>query len=643
MRDDAALRQRVGVVDEGLFAALAPLLADSQAGPLQRCRDHRVCGINDANTFANGYGVPLVDLARLAERVDFLADDRSAIEALLPAYQHELARLLADLRERSGDWFVRLLQALINEGVQDPNDPGMRWMAIGQAHWREWAAPAISIADRIVALNQRTARSIEQALSPEGRERWLDAWVGVQHPQANTLRALRRHARDAVADLHDLTPEQQAIAREAFAEYDRVYASEYAALLAAEARYRRDGPYDAALMDKHRALADASTAALNGLRAAKAALQSALATRIGAPTAERFAQAYMAPGRAQDDTPYIGQRVSAPRRATDAMIARAWWERLCAIIDSDALRRAPLVALWDSYRAAVDAIDAASPLAPPGAILPESAASAMRDQDAALFAGAEQLARTDGQRAVITIAREARERSSLFCDRAGGAARADLGDLLLESCSDCAVIARAAEVLHAYHAQAMPLRQQWFELAKARAAREAEQRSREQERPESPGETLIRNFARLNVENVAKVLETLPADARESVRERFERAAYPEALTDRSSAEAAFTACLAIEDLAPEQKAGMVELRAEYDSAWRRITAKMIALLGDNIRFYPDEDDGTLRPEQWRITADYSQARFERAELNAVMRLRLGTILTEQQFERAAGALQIDA
>jgi len=67
------------------------------------------------------------------------------------------------------------------------------------------------------------------------------------------------------------------------------------------------------------------------------------------------------------------------------------------------------------------------------------------------------------------------------------------------------------------------------------------------------------------------------------------------------------------------------------------------AACGAGHKLDPDEDDGTLRPEQWRITADYSQARFERAELNAVMRLRLGTILTEQQFERVAGALQIDA
>ena len=130
------------------------------------------------------------------------------------------------------------------------------------------------------------------------------------------------------------------------------------------------------------------------------------------------------------------------------------------------------------------------------------------------------------------------------------------------------------------------------------------------------------------------ILRQMPEEHANSVRDLYERKAYPDVFKDSGTADEQIEAALAIENLNPDQREFINDLALDYRTDYRSLT--------DSILELTRSQQGTQRA--WPPSADsmkgylrLEQIRYRRRQLNDRTRILIELQLTEQQLAQVPG------
>ena len=146
-----------------------------------------------------------------------------------------------------------------------------------------------------------------------------------------------------------------------------------------------------------------------------------------------------------------------------------------------------------------------------------------------------------------------------------------------------------------------------------------------------------RQLARLNLDTVKRALEVLSPEDRDALERAFDKAAFGRVLRDPFVADRLILQARELRDLNQHQSELLEIVDKEYKNSYSKYTRAIVETLGDNIFWSVDEND-----ELWPIGSNkprdtLQRLRFERRQLNELVRLTLRTILSKDQFKLISG------
>ena len=136
----------------------------------------------------------------------------------------------------------------------------------------------------------------------------------------------------------------------------------------------------------------------------------------------------------------------------------------------------------------------------------------------------------------------------------------------------------------------------------------------------------------LNRATLSTVAEALPDDLAETLRDTYNRAAFPGLYDNPRAAGRYLEAALELTDLQSQQRAGIEKLHAEYSPEQNRIAERMREFYADTSQVTGADRQQWRGRQQRRNTLEVLE--FDRREINARAFRRLRDILTEQQEAR---------
>ena len=142
-----------------------------------------------------------------------------------------------------------------------------------------------------------------------------------------------------------------------------------------------------------------------------------------------------------------------------------------------------------------------------------------------------------------------------------------------------------------------------------------------------------RQLARLNLDTVQRALGVLAPEDRDALQRAFDRAAFGRVLHDPLVAGGLIRRATELRDLNQQQRELIASVDEDYKRSYRTLTRAMVDTLGDTIWWSSDEH-GELWPggTSQRVSA-LRTFRFDRQQLNELVRLTLRTILSKDQFK----------
>jgi len=140
----------------------------------------------------------------------------------------------------------------------------------------------------------------------------------------------------------------------------------------------------------------------------------------------------------------------------------------------------------------------------------------------------------------------------------------------------------------------------------------------------------------LNRRTLDEVLGKLSGESARSVRQAYDRAAFPTIFEDAAAVDRQLAASMGLDDLTLDQRGRLEELAASYRPEYERLSRAMCEQLGPssaNVVGFDAEDFRQWQAQQQKM----ARLRYDRNELNARAINRLKAILTEDQIQRIGG------
>ena len=147
-------------------------------------------------------------------------------------------------------------------------------------------------------------------------------------------------------------------------------------------------------------------------------------------------------------------------------------------------------------------------------------------------------------------------------------------------------------------------------------------------------------ISRLNSAIMQQAVAALPADNAAVVRDKYHRLAFPTVYLDGAAVKKHLDKSMELDDLSGEQRAALIDLRAEYGPSYDALCDRMLTLTRESpVR------TNSFDEEDWAAFTEYhdklQRLQFERSELNSRALLRLRALLSEAQIESIGGLPEV--
>lgn len=632
------LRNRIRMLDEQFFASIQAILADEQLPAMQRVRDQRRRQVAQIGRFMQLTGRPTADLGDLLEAFEVDPEQQATVDSIIRSNEHSLTVLLVKLDPLARSWFLDLMIALQARGIAG-DAPRELYLPVAA----EILEPALRMAMEVDALNDRTCAKIREALPAVDQGAWQEYVILRVHPHLGGFAEYLVRVKKSAAALRPETEEDKALIAAAVDELVRRTDPWLTKLVESNiAQQVRHNPYDSnlELAKAHQSL---QKEASQDTQAAIEALQARLETALGAAAVQRFKNGLE---RDEDRLPgsFVAASLAPPSlRLESLQIARPDFERWLELLTPAESQRTSIEVAFSEYQRGIIEETAAESKSRVKWLAAESSITAVRGLDERLFDEMAAALGDSNSSQVLNVIRDARSRwlirSSII--KSQWAASQDVGRVVLDAGLSLQEIALIAPAVQGYDEQILASLNEW-----ARASRLYEQITDDWDYDTQvmPVYQTINkesaNVARINRSTLDVLISQLNSESARALRDRFNRACFPELFRDPNAAAEVFRQARNLETLTADRMQSLDELELNYRTRYAEATQQIIDAIGDTV-FWTTDRQGRRRPACRDCVAAFNRWKLEREELNALARLQISALLTVQQAQQLGNLLRI--
>lgn len=645
-RKVSLVRRKATRLDSSLFDSLQELLSVEQLEDLQRARRHRLRQIAPIYAFFESTGREFTDLSDVAVRIEELSDDDQAVlDTVFSSYEQRLTAIVRQLTRNVPDIQGDVLAGLLEQNY-DLDSEGF-----AQAYddlRTAITAPSLKLAQVVDELNARTSRSIESLLSDSGVGAWRLASIKAMYPDAEFIVRAELNAKNVKEQLVDFTDDDRAILEYQLSETIRHLRDTLETLVTA----------DNTMNARHPAYLPGFGAVVQAYYEARSAARRSVSDRLKEQQ-ERFKTQLSDDGFARWTK--TSASVWRSSRSTKSQMVEA--EELghastsfVPIVQKDLNHYKTLLTLNDIQ---VNAIKAVFDMYLPRARAVVTAAHhdrdpeehrfnwlpsdrsmrALTDLDASIFDLLGTTTSTVNHNTYLESIQAIRRRQLLTHKTAlSGAGEVDFANVLYYSGLSNDALRTLDDLLEEYNPSADSLFKARFGAYKTIIDLEASEGSQSDiSQAREARSALQRQLARLNLATVKRALELLSPEDRADLERAFDNAAFGRVLRDPLVADRFILQATQLRDMDQQQSESIATVQEEYQDSYRKLTRTIVETLDDNIFWSVDENQ-----ELWPIGSNtqrdtLQRLRFERRQLNELVRLTLRTILSKEQFKLISG------
>lgn len=189
------IRTKIRRVDGALLDEIMGILDDSQLPALQRVRDCRAIQTLRVTQMINVTQRPFHDVTKFAYDLELSEADAALLDPILIVYERRLLNLSRPLHEKAFKQETELTREFIRRGFGDEKKSRSfpdEWEATVRDVWLDKGPQIMDLIFDIDKLNETTTRRIEQTLSHEAVQAWLDEYMTRSYQHADEPRKKRR-------------------------------------------------------------------------------------------------------------------------------------------------------------------------------------------------------------------------------------------------------------------------------------------------------------------------------------------------------------------------------------------------------------------------------------------------------------------
>ncbi|MCK4872144.1 MAG: hypothetical protein KAS72_05430 [Phycisphaerales bacterium] len=636
-----------------------------------------------------------MDLVELIEGLEFTDQETDAIDDAV--VQYEIASLAAvrELHDVTLEMFLSILKELEKRGfseqsLQDPTAAAGMFQALQEAY-REASKDQVKATKNLASLTTRSLRQIADLLPPESADRLMDAYNQKAYPQVYPDRDSAQRLLNAALALDDITLDEQSalldLAQRHREQHDRLCKKMVEVL---DEQNARPLDFDQRSRRKHREQ-------LRDLRTQREKLNRTTADSVAdLLDVDRFALAQRAANRLAGDVAVDDEQSPAPEVIPDEFesleqparsvyarpITRRDMEVYGRALRLDADQRAALRSMHEDYlhqfqelrdgriqtlvdeprrkvyseagRIDLEAVEAVQRGRAEARALIEELDAKFLDDVAMLL--------TEEQHAALSQVRLRRRRAmfDLAFDQAyfvsqDDPSRIDLVQVVEGLSLEDAQAEVADPILTQYVERIVPLLDDFYELVleqnsawlKIYARYSPEEMEETQTMMEAGMEAqqVIRDIgkrtallraeaAEITDDTLTRLEQALPPQQADRLLAAYYETAYPDVYPDHDASDPVFDEAMGLRDLTTPQYEELQAAFDHYAAEHDRLCSEMIDIVSKYNRSGQSPYDPDSMQEQQRYRTQLERLEFERSELNALVRTRIGAVLTPEQVKR---------
>ena len=652
-RETEEIRKEIRRVDASLFVEIVTILDDSQFPAMGRVRDHR-----ERRTLRITYFLGLTqrhfdDMTKFAYDLDLDEDDKTLVEPLLVEYERKLTGIMKTLHDKVFDIEVEPYRVQVQRGFGDTplRDNPDAWQESMRLAWLDRGPRIEKLFQAIDDLNETMIRRVEQTLSHDGIQAWLDEFMTRNYFHANRPRLKRRPLMKAINQVGPLSERDETTLRELLLVFDASLRRIERRMIELDLKYQPRVYFTSIEEDLTGAHDEYGEKLFEASKEIDALVDTFLLQLEQSLSAQGFAEwdaAYASVTKRKSTRPTHVDGQDINHVSTASIFFKPRDIRLFVrIFELNGEQQAVLQEAYLVYGKRKTTLEPDLPerkrykhnWPPP---LPGTLRNRLRQADEIILSALDRQLGDESDRRKVGWLRNAHRRIRL--GRQGpyfGAGSVDLVLFILDSDLATEEIETLSPLIDEYDAQATGL----YERLHASYTTHYEWFTENQDDepiflPHQDAWTQAQfAIANLNADTIRVIGEQLDSEEGTALIELFTRCCYGPVFADPNRTLPILQRAKRLEDLTSSQKEAILDLEVMYLAEYDRLTEAMLddarytvswgRLLGDTFR----APIGNAEYES------YKRHHFERDELNAATRVGLHSILTAEQIESMGGLL----
>ncbi|MCH8824258.1 MAG: hypothetical protein IH984_12235 [Planctomycetes bacterium] len=642
IRKQKLLRRKVTRLDSALFDSLQALMSQQQLEYLQRARSHRIRQTAPISDFFKSTGRKFIDLSNVSSRIIELNDkDRELLDTVIKTYEQRLTAIVRQLAKDVPDIQGDVLAGLLEQNYElDTEGFGLAYDELRNA----LTEPSLKLTQTVDELNSRTSRSIEALLTNSGVDAWRLASVKAMYPHAQFIIRAELHAKKVRQQLVDFTDDDRVLLDYQLTETINQLRITLKTLITADnTNNKRHSPYvpglGAAMQTYYQARSDARQRVSELLKVQKELFKTQLSEAgfiLWTKTSASVLRSTQ-PGNSRESevksTGYASTSF-APIFQKDLN----HYKLLLSLNEMQFNAIKPVYAMYlPRARAVVSkSHNGVDPQKHKFNWLPsESSVRKLTELDTDIFALLNTFTNTESDQACLKSLQAIRRRKLLTHKiNLSGAGEIDFTNVLYHTGLPNDALFTLDDLLTEYNPRADILFTARFQAYKKiidLQTMEDNESDLNEARDNRRG--IQQQLARLNLDTVKQALDLLAQDDRDALEKAFDKAAFGRVLRDSSVADRLIQQATQLRDLNQLQSESIKTVKEEYKNSYRKFTRRIVETVGDNVSWSVDENQELWPFGSNKQRATLQRLRFERQQLNELVRLTLRTILSNDQFK----------
>ena len=646
VRKVSLVRRQVTRLDSSLFDSLQAILTVEQLEHLQRARRHRLRHTAPIYDFFKSTGRRFTDLSNVAGRIEALSDDdRRLLDTVISNYEQSLTRIVRRLTRNVPDIQGDVLTGLLEQNYElDSEGFGQAYDELKTAI----IAPGLKSAQAVDELNARTCQSIESLLSDSGVAVWRLGSIKAMYPDAEFIVRAELRAKKVMEQLLDFTDDDRTILAYQLSETIRQLRDTLETLVSADnTKNLRHSPYVPGHGAAVQVYYEARSAARRRVSDLLKEEQERFKTQLSDDGFARWTRTSASVVRSSRSSKSRMVELESIGHASTSFvpILQKDLNHYKVLLTLNQMQMNAIKPVFEMYLPRARAVVSAShnDRDPQEHKLnwlpPDSSVRELTALDAGIFELFRTTTSTESYNACLNSLQAIRRRQLLTHKAAlSGAGEVDFANVLYYSGLSNDALPTLDDLLEEYSEHADSLFKDRFQAyRKIIDLKELEDSESEISQAWEARRGLQRQLARLNLDTVKRALELLSPEDRDALERAFDKAAFGRVLRDPFVADRLILQAMELRDLNQPQSELLATVNEEYNNSYREFTRAIVETVGDNVTWSVDEND-----ELWPIGSNkprdtLQRLRFERRQLNELVRLTLRTILSKDQFKLISG------